>query len=258
MKKLVAAWLCLISLLAGCAPAIEPESKPEGPIQLADLGVVDFHTEEQQTYLDDSYLFPRGRGVEELSRPEAIILTWESSIYAEEYTVRISEQADMAEAKVYTTGRKEVYLYNLKAATTYYWTVTAGEVTSEMASFSTADCLPRNIYCDGITNMRDLGGWKTVDGRRVKQGLLYRSGQWAKSGSGTPMITEAGVATMKELGIVTELDLRNEASELDPGPVDGVTVIHKPMEASGNFYGTNREMVVEIFEVLAVLVRLRT
>jgi len=251
MKKLVAAWLCLILLLAGCAPAIEPESKPEGPIQLADLGVVDFHTEEQKAYLDDSYLFPRGRGVEELSRPEAIILTWESSIYAEEYTVRISEQADMAEAKVYTTGRKEVYLYNLKAATTYYWTVTAGEVTSVTASFSTADCLPRNIYCDGITNMRDLGGWKTVDGRRVKQGLMYRSGQWAKSGSGTPMITEAGVATMKELGIVTELDLRNEASGLDPCPVDGVAVIHKPMEASGNFYGTNREMVVEIFEVLA-------
>lgn len=251
MKRLVAAWLCLIVLLAGCAPAISSESAEQAPIRLADLGVVDFHSEEQQAYLDDGYLFPRGRGVEELSHPEAITLTWESSINAQEYTVCISEQADMTAAKGYTTKTTELPLYNLKVATTYYWTVTAGEVTSETASFSTADCLPRNIYCDGITNMRDLGGWKTVDGRRVKQGLLYRSGQWAKPGYVTPMITETGVATMKELGIVTELDLRNEASGLDPCPVDGVAVIHKPMVASGNFYGTNREMVVEIFEVLA-------
>ncbi len=250
MKRLVAAWLCLIVLLAGCAPTISSESAEQAPIRLADLGVVDFHSEEQQAYLDDGYLFPRGKGVKEWSRPNAITLQWESDL-AGAFTVRLSESADMAGAKEYTTQKNELSLYNLKVATTYYWTVAVGDTVSEVASFATADCLPRNIYCDGITNMRDIGGWTTADGRRVKQGLLYRSGQWGKPNATSPMITAAGVATMKELGIVTELDLRNEASGLDPCPVDGVAVIHKPMVASRNFYGTNREMVVEIFEVLA-------
>lgn len=111
---------------------------------------------------------------------------------------------------MYTQKRTSLYVYNLKSATTYYWTVSAGDVVSDMGIFSTADCQPRNIYCDGVTNMRDLGGWKTEDGRRVKQGLLYRSGQWEKPGASL-VITDKGVATLQELGIVTEIDLRNEA-----------------------------------------------
>ena len=84
----------------------------------------------------------------------------------------------MTNPQVYTQKRTSLYVYNLKIATTYYWSVSAGDVVSDVSSFSTADCQPRNIYCDGVTNMRDLGGWKTTDGKRVKQGLLYRSGQW--------------------------------------------------------------------------------
>lgn len=255
MKRIVSILLSVVLLISvvACAPTSSSVSDgPKEPLLLADLGTVDFHTEAQQSYLDDSYLFPGADGVEELSRPNSIRLTWDSDVYPEKYfVVRLSERADMADAREYTSERTWLEVYNLKAATTYYWTVTADEMTSEVANFATADCLPRNIYCDGITNMRDLGGWKTEDGKRVKQGLLYRSGQWRKSGAPTTMITEEGVATMQELGIVTELDLRNEATGLDPCPVEGVQVIHKPMVASNNFYGTNREMVVQVFEVLA-------
>lgn len=250
MKKIISLCLCLL-VLAGCAPVAPSPSVDTDPIVLTDPGTVDLHTPEQQAYLDDSYLFPRGKGTEELSRPQGVTLHWVSRISTPEYTVRISENADMSEAAVYGTPRNSLDLNNLKAATTYYWTVSADDHTSAVGSFSTADCLPRNISCDGITNMRDLGGWKTADGGRVRQGLIYRSGQWAKPNAITPMITEKGIAVMQELGIVTELDLRNEASGTDPCPVEGVKVIHIPMVASNNFYGTNREQIPKIFEVLA-------
>ncbi|PWM86037.1 MAG: hypothetical protein DBY29_07490 [Coprobacillus sp.] len=183
MKRLVAIILCLILVISGCAPAIESkpasQSVQEGPLRLADLGVVDIHTADQQGYLDDDFLFVSAKGGEELSQPKAVVLKWKSDLPdGTEFTISLSESPDMTNPQVYTQKRTSLYVYNLKIATTYYWSVSAGDVVSDVSSFSTADCQPRNIYCDGVTNMRDLGGWKTTDGKRVKQGLLYRSGQW--------------------------------------------------------------------------------
>ena len=246
MKRIVCLVLALILLVSGCAG-----QGGSRKLTLAEPASVDIHTEKQQEYLDDSYLFPAAKGVNELSRPAGIVLEWTSRMDAAEYTVRLSEQEDMAQAKEYKTDECQVTVTNLKVATTYYWTVSADGETSEVGQFTTADCLPRNIDCDGVTNMRDLGGWKTADGKRDKQGLIYRSGALAGPSYVTPMITKEGVAVMQELGIVTELDLRNEASGTDPCPVEGVKVIHIPMVASNNFYGTNREQIPKIFEVLA-------
>lgn len=66
MKRLVAIILCLILVISGCAPAIESkpasQSVQEGPLRLADLGVVDIHTADQQGYLDDDFLFVSAKG----------------------------------------------------------------------------------------------------------------------------------------------------------------------------------------------------
>ena len=254
MKRIVSLVLTLIVLLSAvaCAPAASQPSGPQGPIRPANLGVVDFHTELQQSYLEDSYLYPTGKGDRELSYPQSIKLSWESDIAADAYTVRLSESPDMSNAKEYTAYAKSMNVANLKAATTYYWTVTAEDTTSDVATFSTADCLPRNIHCAGVTNMRDLGGWKTADGGRVKQGLLYRSGQWRRVNEDAALITDEGIQTMRDLGIVTELDLREEAQGLvSRSEVEGVNYILCPMTGAGSFFVNNREMIVEIFEVLA-------
>lgn len=51
-----------------------------------------------------------------------------------------------------------------------------------------------NLNVAGTINLRDLGGVQTKDGQKVKKGMLYRSGNLSK-------LTEAGEATLKELGI---------------------------------------------------------
>lgn len=60
----------------------------------------------------------------------------------------------------------------------------------------------RFLAIDGCFNFRDLGGYRTEDGRTVRWRRLYRSDQLHR-------ISVAGSMTFRELGIVTVLDLRS-------------------------------------------------
>ena len=53
---------------------------------------------------------------------------------------------------------------------------------------------PRLVPLEGVQNFRDVGGYRTIDGRRVKWGLIYRSG-------------ELSHLTPQDLLLVTELDI---------------------------------------------------
>ena len=259
MKRITALLLVLITVLSLSACSSAPKlTEYEQPL--------DFHTELQQAYLDDDYanVMSYAEGAQELSRPNAVTLSWEhKSKKTEYYLVNISESSDMSNSREYIATENTVDIYNLKIATQYYWTVTAvyndgTEVISEQGTFTTDDCTPRNIYCDGITNMRDLGGYITEDGYKVKQGLLYRSGRWNENETDTPeaMITEQGIAVLQELGIKTEIDLRrvdnNEVGALtDTGIVPGINYIQRPMIADYPFKGLNIEEKQKFFSDLA-------
>ena len=97
----------------------------------------------------------------------------------------------------------------------YHWKVYAlldGRPVSESrtSSFRTHPALPRWIRVPHITNVRDLGGWPVPGGRRVRQGLVYRSselnGRLELNAEGTSVLLE-------ELRIRTDLDLREPAEE---------------------------------------------
>ncbi len=60
----------------------------------------------------------------------------------------------------------------------------------------------RVLPLQGGRNFRDLGGYRTADGRTVKWGLLYRSGQMHD-------LTPADYATLQRLGIRTVCDFRD-------------------------------------------------
>ena len=55
---------------------------------------------------------------------------------------------------------------------------------------------PVQPYLAGQRNFRDLGGYKTTDGRRVKRGLIFRSGE-------LPNLTDKDVSRIQSLGIKT-------------------------------------------------------
>jgi protein-tyrosine phosphatase len=59
----------------------------------------------------------------------------------------------------------------------------------------------RFVLLEGGRNFRDAGGYQTADGRRVKRGVLYRSGSLGS-------LTPAGQAALARLHIASEIDLR--------------------------------------------------
>ncbi len=67
----------------------------------------------------------------------------------------------------------------------------------------------RSIKIDGVSNVRDLGGAVTKDGKTVKYGMIYRSAMLEG-------VTEQGKMQAKRLGIKTDLDLRGETSSVSP------------------------------------------
>jgi protein-tyrosine phosphatase len=76
--------------------------------------------------------------------------------------------------------------------------------------------LPFVVPLEGGSNFRDLGGYRTADGRIVRRGAVFRS---AHLGA----LTTADCAALGKLGVRTIVDLRgvNEAAET-PHRLDGV------------------------------------
>ncbi|MFJ3444341.1 tyrosine-protein phosphatase [Streptomyces sp. NPDC086081] len=77
----------------------------------------------------------------------------------------------------------------------------------------------------GVRNFRDVGGLPTVDGRRVRQGVLFRSGHLAHA-------TAEDAAFLATLGLHTVFDFRNAADQKLEGPdveLPGVRNVNLPL-----------------------------
>jgi protein-tyrosine phosphatase len=86
----------------------------------------------------------------------------------------------------------------------------------------------RHIKLEGQPNFRDLGGYKTTDGRTVKWGLIFRAGQLSK-------LTDSDLARLKELHIRTVVDLRGPA-EVERGKdllPEGARGVNYPIDVGG-------------------------
>ncbi|MEV6957755.1 tyrosine-protein phosphatase [Streptomyces sp. NPDC051207] len=77
----------------------------------------------------------------------------------------------------------------------------------------------------GVRNFRDVGGLPTVDGRRVRHGVLFRSGHLAHA-------TQEDAAFLASLGLHTIFDFRNAADQKLEGPdveLPGVRNVNLPL-----------------------------
>ena len=146
---------------------------------------------------------------------KSVTLSWNQN-GSSFYNVYISEDASFENSRVekvfgYTPTLE---LYNLIPGRTYYWKVrgTYSNDTSEVGSFTTKQSAVRAISVDGVSNVRDLGGYKVGSGN-VNYGLLYRGGKLNGTVNGEA-VTDEGKATMlNRLGIKTEIDLRSESDD---------------------------------------------
>lgn len=88
------------------------------------------------------------------------------------------------------------------------------------------DRLPIAVTLERASNLRDLGGWPTRDGRRVRTGLIFRAP--ALLG-----LSASDRATIQALGLRTAVDFRGvEERNNNPVALDGVRHDFQPIEPS--------------------------
>ena len=122
---------------------------------------------------------------------------------------------------------------------TGYWFVCAYRdghalCRSEIRQFTVAMLPPRLIFAEGLSNIRDLGGWQGRNGKRIRQGLIYRGCEMEFHHT----VTEQGKRTLRDaLQIKTDLDLREEAMGKVFSSALGAQVNHVllPVKAYGDF-----------------------
>ena len=112
-----------------------------------------------------------------------------------------------------------VDVYNLEINRSYRWTVANGDGVSTAAAFKTEDVYPRLLWDRDpkgmIFGIRDIGGAVGLDGRRVRQGVIFRSSELSGcDGSGcsqgASFVSDANRGFwLDELGVRFELDLRD-------------------------------------------------
>jgi len=87
----------------------------------------------------------------------------------------------------------------------------------------------RHVLLDGQSNFRDIGGYKTTDGKTVKWRQVYRSGE-------LPRLTNEDVEKVKKLGIKKVVNFLNENETKARGKdrlPNGTKEVSLPIESEG-------------------------
>ena len=165
--------------------------------------------------------------------PKDVVISWDCrGKDADSYILIIGESENLSDACSYKALNKGITLNDLYAGTHYYYQVIANyedkTVESEVFDFVTAD-LPRTISIDGVSNTRDIGGYKTTDEKkRVRQGMVYR-------GAAIDGLSEEAKKTMLETyGIKTDLDLRGQLKKSPLGDSVNFVNVSAPHYAHKN------------------------
>lgn len=139
-------------------------------------------------------------------------LTWDARVFAGPITIRAATaSAALATAPILVAAASSpAVLPALAPRTRHYFRL-------EPAQGAALVVAQRNVPLTGCVNFRDLGGYATADGRRVRWGRLFRSGHLAR-------LDAADKAWFGALEVATVCDFRlpeeaaGEATELPGAP----------------------------------------
>ena len=182
------------------------------------------HTALQQAYINSTWdtISKFANGKKELSRPKGIDLDIDTT--TTKY-LKLSLNEDMSDARIYTfLENSHPNIYNLLNDTKYYYEVSDTEdfKNATLNSFTTANSLPRNLYINGVTNVRDLGGYESRLGGHIKQNMYIRGGRltvgkWEPEAEIKP---DGYEELTKHIKVHTEIDLRR-SEEVNFNPENG-------------------------------------
>jgi protein-tyrosine phosphatase len=97
------------------------------------------------------------------------------------------------------TGEKEVTLTGFSPGKRTYFRL---DFTGGDTDYQSLVVAERNIPLESVNNLRDIGGYRTLDGHMVRWGKVYRSGNLSR-------LSEGDKAYLADLGIRMVCDLRS-------------------------------------------------
>ena len=160
----------------------------------------------------------------ELDKPNALELSWESSPEGVPLTLTLKEDESGWTAQYSVKAGATSYSVTNRVPNMSYSyvvkTADENETLVGLGSFRTKGMLHLVYYASKIRNARDLGGWKTTDGKTVKFRKLYRGG--LLNGG---YLSSDGKKKMLAEGILAELDLREAGDDASTSSTLGSDIL---------------------------------
>lgn len=248
MKKALCAILSLFFTFSAFCGASVADGTPRG----------EFHTDLMLEYIaragdDLEAIYDYAAGDSEKSLPDPIYLEfWDDGVADSEwYVFQKSPYPDFSECETVTgLALKEYELNNPYLGEHFYWRGGSDLETivdSPVHEMTVSSLCPRVCYVDGVTNVRDVGGYDSslVSGGKIRQGLYYR-------GANLNSLTSEGLSTLyDQLGVRTEIDLR-DADHYRPY-VKGFESIayYNPRMSGGDRFAEYADEYKTVFELVS-------
>ncbi len=210
----------------------------------------DFYKDENRFIPHEPELTPREI---DLTFPAPVNFTWEPACSG---IVQISSDPDFSLCENFPGNNGSAPVCNLLHDKTYFCRVKVNDEFSPVVTFSVDADKPRWINLPQVTNVRDLGLWKNGEGKRIKQGMLFRGAQFNSERAQKQLITDEGIKILlDQLHVHMELDLRGETEGSKFVPVERYEKISMSAYATWGEYGIftdeQQENVRKVFDILA-------
>lgn len=169
------------------------------------------------------------------SQPRPVDFAWERPAIEGDslhYDLEISRNPDFEDPiRVTNLSNTSTRVWNLQIDTRYYWKVIAKRnkqplASSHISEFTTHPQAPRWLYIPDITNVRDIGGWPLPYGKKISQGMVYRS---SEMNSHLELTAQGQDILLNQLKIRTDIDLRGE-EEIRKPALKNVQYINIPLQ----------------------------
>ena len=183
--------------------------------------------------------------------PQSYSIRWEADEDAGSLTLHLEEPTWSRDVAV-NAGESYVNITNLVPNTQYSYKVTAsgGKVMAQ-GNFSTQGHIRQLFFESNVRNCRDLGGWKTEDGKTVKYHKVYRGGRLEKS-----TLAVAGKQEILAEGIKAQLDLRGKSDVLSSPAIDGFAFCAPVIESGGtSMLNKDKDKTRQCFEFVVNCLR---
>ena len=263
-RKMIPATILIVAFFS--ITAAEPKTDeirlngPAGAISLLHPNHLDFMKQSEIRRNDKSVgwhdvLKPPRLGTEN-SHPVFVEYTWTLPADAEKAYFVLAGGGEVIRKDV--SGRSSITVGNLKTGCAYtccldVW-LKNGKLIRKGLQLYTRDQVPRWIRMPDVSNVRDIGGWKTADGQfKIRQGLLYRGGEFDR---GAHLTAEGKQVISETLKLKTDIDLRTFGGiegGLAEYPLEKLGVRHVLLPVPPRDYvkPESKKNIAELFHLLA-------